>query len=279
MFRYLTSLALFCLAVFPVGIPGVLVAMQESNLARMILILLFPSLSIVIYTAICLIFARLGMKAIIPGRFPRQLDHVVYGRRRLYGTMWTAIYYFKPLYWFLLSTRTTKTMLLRGFGYKGSIDMVTYPDTWIRDLPLLEVADGAYLANKSTIGTNMCLSDGTILVDRVKIGKSTVIGHLCMLAPGVEIGEHSETGSGSALGMGVKLGNKVKVGPHALVNHGAKIANEVVIGTSSHIGIKVIINAEGLVVPSFAFIPDFAVINNETDLKLIMQQRTASNGL
>lgn len=266
MFQHLIPLALFCLLVLPIGIPGTLLSLSDSQLGDIVLILLFPFLSLALYTTICIGFARLGMRAVIPGRFPRQLSHPIYGRRRLYGTMWTAIYYFKPLYWLLLSTRLTKTLLLRGFGYHGAIDMVTYPDTWIRDLPLLELKEGAYLANKATIGTNMCLSDGTILVDRVKVGKNTVVGHLCMLAPGVTLGDHSETGSGSAIGMGAQIGNDVHIGPFAFINHGVVIADGVRIGSSANIGLKVKILAKGIVIPSFANIPDFAVIHSEDDL-------------
>lgn len=273
MYRYLVPLALTCLMIFPIGVPATLLSITESTGLRVLLSIMFPTISLSLYTGICIAFARLGIKAVIPGRFPRQADHPVYGRRRLYGTMWTAIYYFKPLYWLLLSTTFSKKILLRGFGYQGSLKMVTYPDTWIRDLPLLNVEEGAYLANKATIGTNMCLSDGTILVDRVKIGKNAVIGHLCMLAPGVEVGAHSETGSGSALGMGVKLGRHVSVGPHALVNHGSIIADGVKVGTSSHVGIKVRINGENLVIPPFTCIPDYSVINTADDLHAVIAAR------
>ncbi|RZA14205.1 MAG: hypothetical protein EOP10_28430 [Proteobacteria bacterium] len=187
--------------------------------------------------------------------------------------MWTAIYYFKPLYWLLLSTKATKTILFRGFGYKGPIEMVTYPDTWIRDLPLLHLGKGAYLANKATIGTNMCLSDGTILVDKISIGENSVIGHLCMLAPGVQIGSNSETGSGCAIGIGVILGNQVRIGPMALINHGARITDGVKVGASCYIGSKVQINVKGLSIPGSTNIPDNSVINSESDLHSFIQKR------
>jgi carbonic anhydrase/acetyltransferase-like protein (isoleucine patch superfamily) len=266
LFKHLISVSLVLLLVLPFGIPGALIAAAEQVSIQILFVALFPILAISLYLGISIGFARLGIDGVKPGRFPRELDHPIYGRRRLYGVMWTALYYFKPLYWLLLSTRFTKTILLRGFGYKGSIDIVVYPDTWIRDLPLLELDKGVYLANKATLGTNMCLADGTILVDRIKIGRGSVVGHLSMIAPGVEMGEGCETGSGSAIGIGVKMGDRVSCGPHALINHGARIAHGVVIGTSAHVGAKVQINVENLRIPSCAFIPDHAVINSAQDL-------------
>jgi hypothetical protein len=35
-----------------------------------------------------------------------------------------------------------------------------YPDSWIRDLPLLPFGQGEYVANPSTIGTNIVLNKG-----------------------------------------------------------------------------------------------------------------------
>ena len=33
--------------------------------------------------------------------------------------------------------------VFRIFGYRGSMDFTIYPDTWIRDLPLLDFGEGA----------------------------------------------------------------------------------------------------------------------------------------
>ncbi|RZK99033.1 MAG: hypothetical protein EOO89_31520, partial [Pedobacter sp.] len=185
-----------------------------------------------------------------------------------------AIYYFTPLYWLLLSNRFTKRILFRGFGYKGSLDFTTYPDTWIRDLPILKLGIGVYLANKATIGTNLCLADGTIYVAPITIGDHSVVGHMCMIAPGLRMGRNSELGSGSALGVRVTIGDRVNVGPCAGINHYAKIANGVKIGAQSYIGIRAQINVEGMTIPAFSNIPANSVINAEDDLQEILR----SNG-
>lgn len=276
MYKFLINLALLTLIIVPVGIPGSVLILADSDLAKVLLIIAFPAISIALYVAICIAFARFGIKAVIPGKFPRQVDHPVYGPRRLYGTMWTAVYYFKPLYWLLLSNRLTKTLLLRGFGYTGAIDMTTYPDTWIRDLTLLKLGEGAYLANKSTLGTNLCLADGTIYVDRIEIGKNSIVGHLCMTSPGFSMGDNCELGSGSAMGIHVKLGNGVKIGPCSTVYHGARVADHVNVGSCSYIGTKAIINAQGLEIPPFTFIPPYSIINNAEDLEAILKNQNRS---
>ena len=65
-------------------------------------------------------------------------------------------------------------LALRLFGYKGSLDVTIYPDAWLRDLPLLDLSPGAYVANRATMGTNMVRPDGTILVDRITVGAGAV---------------------------------------------------------------------------------------------------------
>jgi hypothetical protein len=48
----------------------------------------------------------------------------------------------------------------RLFGYRGSMKFTVYPDTWIRDLPLLMFGEGAYVSNRATLRTNIVLSNG-----------------------------------------------------------------------------------------------------------------------
>jgi hypothetical protein len=99
---------------------------------------------------------------IIAGKFPRDLRHPVYRKRRFYGLCWTSVYYFKPLYFLCLTIPWLKWATFRLFGYRGQMDFTIYPDTWIRDLPLLELGRGAYIANRATLGTNIPLSNGKV---------------------------------------------------------------------------------------------------------------------
>ena len=83
----------------------------------------------------------------MPGSFPRDLRAPLYRGRRLYGLCWTAVYYFTPVYWLFLTVPLLRRALFRLFGYRGQMDFTVYPDTWIRDLPLLEFGRGAYVGS------------------------------------------------------------------------------------------------------------------------------------
>ena len=87
----------------------------------------------------------------------------------------------------------------------------TYPDTWVRDLPLLQLGEGAYVSNKATIGTNIAMADGTIVVDSVN-GDGSLVGQWQLL-PRVESGKGVEIGVGCAIGLKTVLDENVKVNP------------------------------------------------------------------
>ena len=183
--------------------------------------------------------------SIVAGSFRRDLSDPAYRNRRIYGLCWTAVFYFTPIYWMFLTVPPLKTLLFRLFGYRGQMKFTVYPDTWIRDLPLLEFGEGAYIANKSTIGTNVCLNDGTILVDRVSLGKGAMVGHMTMLAPGVVMEEGAEVGVGTALGMRARLGAGVSIGACSQVGHlvrmeaGSSTGSSVDVGAGSRIGPRI----------------------------------------
>lgn len=204
--------------------------------------------------------------AIVAGTFPRRLEHAIYGSRRLYGLCWTAVYYAGPIYQLLLTIPATKKLMLRLFGYRGDLDITLYSDTWVRDLPLLDIGRGAYLSNKATIGTNICLQSGDILVDKITLAEGALVGHLTMLGPGAAIGKNAEVGVGCAIGIKVSIGDGARIGPAALVNHGARIGNGAQIGSMAYIGARVTI-ADGVCVPSGARIPDRAVIASQADVE------------
>jgi len=206
-----------------------------------------------------------AQKAIIRGKFPREPNHPVYFWRKIYGCCWTTLYYFKPLYSVAISIPLLKKMTFRLFGYRGSTNFTVYPDTWIRDLPLLDIGEKSYLSNRATIGTNICLKDGTILVDQIKIGKNTMVGHLTMLAPGTRLEDNVEVGVGSAIGIRCRLGENSKVGGTCTLNHGVVIGKNVEIGTSSFVGLKAEI-ADGIKLPPGSNIPGGAVIRTQAEV-------------
>jgi UDP-3-O-[3-hydroxymyristoyl] glucosamine N-acyltransferase len=177
-----------------------------------------------------------------------------YFHRRLYGLCWTSVYYFTPIFFAALSFPPFKALLFRLFGYRGDMSFTSYPDTWIRDIALLELGKGAYLSNRATIGTNIAFPDGTILVDTVKIGDGALVGHLTMLAPGVQLGRNAEVGVGVAIGLKSILGDGVKINPGCAIEHGVKIGARTKVGSMTYIGSGVNIGPD-LVIPAGITIP------------------------
>jgi acetyltransferase-like isoleucine patch superfamily enzyme len=211
------------------------------------------------------LLSRLTLRAIVTGKFPRDLGHDVYGPRRLYSLCWTAIYYCAPVYHAVLAVPALKRATLRLFGYRGSLDFQTYPDTWLRDLPLLTIGKGAYLSNKATISPNMCLRNGKIVILPVSIGAGTMIGHLTMIAPGVQIGRDSEVGVGVAVGLSARIGSRTLIDHVVTVDHSACIGDDCVIGTRSYIGRKAVVN-DGLRLPPASVVPARAILVTQADV-------------
>jgi carbonic anhydrase/acetyltransferase-like protein (isoleucine patch superfamily) len=247
---------LYLLAIF--GLPLVactLLYVAPTNfMARICVMLLMPLLYSVLYVLLAATLSLPHQRAIVAGRFPRSVTHPVYFHRRLYGLCWTAVYYFTPIYFIALSIPLLKRVLFRGFGYRGDMEFTTYPDTWIRDLPLLRLGKGAYLSNKSTIGTNIAFPDGSILVEPVTVEEGALVGHLAMLAPGVEIRKGAEIGVGVGIGLKTVVGEGAKINPCCTIEHGVKIGARSKIGAVTYIASAVTIAPE-IVIPGGVTIP------------------------
>jgi len=205
-------------------------------------------------------------RGIIKGVFPRDVRFPVYAMRKLYGTCWTALYYFKPIYTIILNVSLFKAIVFRLFGYRGSLNFSVAPDTWIRDLPLLRIEEGAYIANMATIGTNVCLGDGNVFTGNVTLMKCSMVGHRSNIAPGVRLGERSEIGVGCTIGFYVKIGNNTQIGSSSGISNKAKIGNNTHIDVRSFIGTGTIIG-DNLKLPSDIQIPDGQVVNTMDDVR------------
>lgn len=210
------------------------------------------------------VFSFMGRAGIISGKFPRLASHPIYALRRIYGTAWTQIFYFKPLYSVCLSVPILRKLLFKTFGYRGDFSFVVYPDAWIRDLPLLRIGRSVYLANRCTVGTNLCLNDGSILVGECTFADNSMVGHLAIFGLGCYIGTSSEIGVGTSLGIRVKLGDHVVVAPKCVIYHGADIGHHVKIGACSVIGLKAKI-APHLELRIGAVIPPGAVVSTQAE--------------
>jgi carbonic anhydrase/acetyltransferase-like protein (isoleucine patch superfamily) len=227
---------------------------------------LFPFLFVPSFITLAGLMSSFAQSKIIPGRFPREAFHKIYGWRRVYGICWTQVFYFKPLYAISLAVPRFKSYMLRLFGYKGpSTSFVVYPDTWLRDLPVLEIGKDAYLANRSTIGTNICLNDNTILVDAIRVRDKGLVGHLVVLAPGCSIEAGAEIGVVTSIGLRCWIGPRVSVKPNCGINHGCNLEEGCEIGTRAYVGLKVRVG-KGVKVPAGANIPEGAVIMQQSDM-------------
>lgn len=235
---------------------------------RLATLALAPVLFVLVYVLVAGGLSRLTLRAMVTGNFPRDLGHPVYGPRRLHALCWTAIYYCTPLYHAVLAIPLLKRMTFRLFGYRGSLNFTLHPDSWIRDLPLLQIQDGAYVSNRATIGTNMCSRRGHVLVAPVHIGRHAMIGHLAMLAPGVVVEDEAEIGVGCAIGLNARVGANTRIAPCTSVNHGVSIGAGCEIGAQCLIGMKAVIH-DNISIPAGTVVPPRTVIRTTTDVQAV----------
>ncbi len=273
LFNFLAPIYLFIICCVPFGICFVLYLAMPNLILQTSIILLSP----IIYVLCFILFSGLlclpHRKFIIAGRFPRKLGNQVYFHRSLYGLCLTTIYYFTPIFFIVLSFSSLKKLLFRLWGYQGSLDFVTYPDTWIRDVALLQIGEGAYLSNKATIGTNIVQHDGTILVDTIKIGDRSVVGHLTMIGPGTELGKDVEVNPGCIIGLHSFLDDGVKVKAYSGIESFVKIGARTVIGSMTYIGSMVTI-APDIIIPPGITIPAKTKITCQEDVAFFVEHIT-----
>ncbi|EYD75391.1 hypothetical protein Rumeso_03038 [Rubellimicrobium mesophilum DSM 19309] len=240
---------IYLLAIFglPTAAIGVAFEATRSVIVELLVLVAGPLAYAALFAAVAGGLSRFHVPAIVKGHFPRSIDHPVYGHRRLYGLCWTSLYYFKPVYFLVLSIPALKTMTFRLFGYRGSMDFTVYPDTWIRDLPILDFGPGVYLANRATLGTNMPLSDGTILVSPITLGAGSVLGHLAELGPGVTIAEGSEIGTRSAIGVACRIGRGVSIAPDVSLEHSVRVGDGARIRACARVGLNSVVGPGDIV--------------------------------
>lgn len=235
-----------------------------ESVQKLVFLLISPITFALTFIVLAGLVSRLGQAGIVPGKFPRIAEHPIYALRRIYGAAWSQLYYFKPLYAICLAIPTLRWVVFRLFGYKGNLDITVFPDSWIRDLPLLDFGKGVYLANRATLGSNMCLTDGSILIGKMKFGEGALIGHMVLIALGSRVGKKSEFGVNAAGGIRINVGDNVSVRPRSNLNHGCIIGNNCIIGTAALVGLKAEIG-EGIEIRSGASIPPGAIIKTQEE--------------
>jgi len=198
--------------------------------------------------------------AVRSGRMVRDTSNSDYRARRLYGLAWTCIYYCPGVYHACLAVPPVKRMLFRLFGYKGSMNFTAYPDTWLRDLAVLDFGEGCYISNRATIGTNIVSRGGRIHVDGIRIGARALVGHFAMIAPGAVIGDDAEIGAGSGIGLRTRVGERARIADNVTIDHCATIGAGARIGTRAYIGRRATVLA-GVTVPPAAVVPADAFVD------------------
>jgi len=229
---------------------------------------LSPVTLFILYVAVAGVLSIPHQRAIVAGKFSRDVGASLYFHRRLFGLCWTMVYYTSPAYHAALAFPSTRTMLFRLFGYRGGTSFTIYPDTWIRDLPLLAFGDNAYISNRATLGTNIVLNNGKILVGPITIGSHSLIGHLAMVGPGVEVGTGSEIGVGAILGVGVRIGSGVTISGAAAIDHMTTIGDRTAVGQVAFIGRNCVIGS-GLRIPAGACVPAGTTLRTQADVEAL----------
>lgn len=204
-----------------------------------------------------------AVAAIAPGRFRRDLTDARYQARVCYTKALRRFVYDGAAFEEILATPDLKLLFFRTFGYKGSMNFTLYPDCWIKDLPLLEFGEKAYLADGVVLGTNQVSHDQEfITVAGITVESLAVIDQEVMLGYGSRIGEGCAIsvrciiGMRSQLGAGTSMAPRSTVGHHCHVGEFAQIGHEAFIGNFSQVDSRV-------VVPDYTKIPQFSRVTNE----------------
>lgn len=198
-----------------------------------------------------------------PGNFKRDRMSKDYNDRLVYTRAFRKFIYNPSVMNEILSDTDLKEMFFRTFGYKGALDFTIYPNCWLRDLPMLDIGSGTYLADGILLGTNQVSTDQTVLrVGKIKIGERCVFDQDCKLGYNSTIGDDCIIGIQTSIGLKCRMGNNVKLGEATTIRHGVRIGNDVTVGSETQIGNFVVIE-DGVEVPEFSRIPSFSVVTSE----------------
>ena len=197
------------------------------------------------------------------GQFERNPDSKDYQDRLVYTKVFRKFIYNPAILNEIFSDASLKESFFRTFGYQGALDFTIYPNCWLRDLPLLDIGSGTYLADGILLGTNQVSTDQKVLrVGTIKIGERCVFDQQCKLGYNSVIGDDCIIGIQTAIGLKCTMGNNVKVGEATTIRHGVTIGDNVQIGAETQIGNFCIIQ-EGVVIPEFTRIPSFSLVTSE----------------
>ncbi len=264
-FFILSALYLIAISALPAGAAATLALLAQRGGARFLAIAIAPVVYVLGFGVVAGLLSRFHQHAIVRGKFRRDVGDPIYFHRRLYGLCWTTVTYTVFVYAAWLALPYTKRLLFRMFGMPGPLAFTSYPDTWVRDLPLLHLGRGAYLSNKATLGTNMCLAGNTIVIEPITIGADAIVGHLAVLAPGGRIDDHAEIGAAAVIGLGVRVGKHAGIGPLVVLDHGSRVGDGTRIGNRSYIGVGASIGPD-ISIPPASIIPARTRLRTQADV-------------
>ena len=201
-----------------------------------------------------------SLKNIKVGKFKRDKKDPVYQDRVLY-TRELRQYVYNPMVMnCILSDEALKERFFRTFGYNGFLNFTIYPTAWLRDLPLLDIGENAYLADGILLGTNQVTPDQQwICTGTIKIGNHCIFDQGCAVGYGSRIGSESIIGFQVAIGLKNRIGKNVRIGGRSNIAHGCRIGNNVHIQDCCRIGSFSVIE-EGVELPEFTDVPPFSQV-------------------
>ena len=204
-----------------------------------------------------------SLKSIKPGKFERDPSTVVYQDRKYYTHQLRAFVYNPSAMNIILENSLLKKLFFNTFGYTGNLQFTIYPNCWLRDLPLLDIGEDAYLADGIVLGTNQVTPDQKyISVGRISIGSRSIFDQQCMLGYGAKIGDDCVIGIRACVGVKSKIGNNTIVGGMAAVGHGCKLGNNVSLGDWSTVGSFAIVE-DGVKLGNNGIVPAFAKLTKD----------------
>ncbi|MCB0662059.1 MAG: hypothetical protein KDC24_04930 [Saprospiraceae bacterium] len=197
------------------------------------------------------------------GKFKREKDNPDYQDRILYTRQLRAFVYNPAIMDAILSDEKVKSLFFRTFGYNGSLDFTIYPNSWLRDLPLLDIGKGTYLADGILLGTNQVTPDQQwICTGKITIGENCIFDQGCSIGLNSRLGNNCTIGFEVAIGLKNQLGENVKIGGRSNIAHGCRIGNNVTIPDCCRIGSFSIIE-DGVELEEFSDGPAFSLVTKE----------------
>ena len=201
-----------------------------------------------------------ALKNIKVGKFKRDKNDPVYQDRVIYTKELRQFVYNPMVMNCILSDAELKASFFRTFGYNGSLNFTIYPTAWLRDLPLLDIGENAYLADGILLGTNQVTPDQEwICTGTIKIGNNCIFDQGCAIGYGSRIGSDSIIGFQVAIGLKNKIGKNVRIGGRSNIAHGCRIGSNVIIPDCCRIGSFSVIE-EGVELAEFRDIPAFSLV-------------------